>query len=77
MSPAEGEPRRGGVEHAPQQESWTVGRREPPLTELLDDPMIRLIWARDRIEPERGRAIVRSLQATLRRRCAGSQIKSA
>jgi hypothetical protein len=36
---------------------------EPRLDELLDDPMMRLLWRRDRLEPSLARAAVRALQA--------------
>jgi hypothetical protein len=48
---------------------------EPRLDELLDDPMMRLLWRSDRLEPPRARAAVRALQALVRdedRRGAGS-----
>ena len=28
--------------------------REPPLTELLDDPIMALLWRADRLDPGRG-----------------------
>jgi hypothetical protein len=36
---------------------------EPRLDELLDDPMMKLLWRRDRLEPPLARAAVRALQA--------------
>jgi hypothetical protein len=38
-------------------------RGEPRLDELLDDPMMGLLWRRDRLEPSLARAAVRALQA--------------
>ncbi|HEX6013703.1 MAG TPA: hypothetical protein VFY87_18270 [Geminicoccaceae bacterium] len=39
---------------------------EPRLDELLDDPMMKLLWRRDRLEPALARAAVRALQALVR-----------
>ena len=39
------------------------GRREPRLEELMEDPMMGLIWRRDGLEPVRARQTVRELQA--------------
>jgi hypothetical protein len=36
------------------------------LDELLDDPMMRLLWRRDRLEPSLARAAVLALQALVR-----------
>ncbi|MFO1075617.1 MAG: hypothetical protein U1E17_23530 [Geminicoccaceae bacterium] len=52
-------------------------RREPLLAELLEDPIMRLLWARDRLEPERARAIVRALQAMLRGHATGLVVRAA
>lgn len=41
---------------------------EPRLQELLDDPMMSLVWRRDGLEPSVARATVRSLQALVRGR---------
>jgi hypothetical protein len=41
---------------------------EPRLEELLEDPIMRLIWRRDRLDPYVARARVRALQAALRAR---------
>ena len=35
-----------------------LGNREPPLGEVLDDPIVRLIMARDRLLPDEVRAHV-------------------
>jgi hypothetical protein len=43
---------------------WSLGdRREPRLEELMEDPMMGLIWRRDGLEPVRARQTVRELQA--------------
>jgi hypothetical protein len=56
---AAAEPHRdGGWEHREQ--------GEPRLDELLDDPMMGLLWRRDRLEPSLARAAVRALQALVR-----------
>lgn len=78
MRPAEIEPRRGSLEHACAQGTWmAAGRREPLLAELLEDPIMRLLWARDRLEPERARAIVRALQAMLHGHATGLVVRAA
>ena len=35
-----------------------LGNREPPLDEVFDDPIVRLVMARDRIPPDEVRAYV-------------------
>ncbi len=46
---------------------WNVGRTgEPRLEELLEDPMMGLIWRRDGLEPMRARQTLRELQAFVR-----------
>jgi hypothetical protein len=46
---------------------WTLGQnREPRLEELLEDPMMGLIWRRDGLEPIRARQTLRELQAIVR-----------
>ena len=40
--------------------------REPPLAELLDDPIVALLWRADRLDPAEMRAEVRALQLKLR-----------
>jgi hypothetical protein len=41
-----------------------MGRRgEPRLEELMEDPMMGLIWRRDGLEPVRARQTLRELQA--------------
>jgi hypothetical protein len=45
---------------------------EPPLQDLLDDPMMSLVWRRDGLEPQTARAMVQALQAMLRSRHDGS-----
>jgi hypothetical protein len=39
---------------------------EPCLDELLDDPMMELLWRRDGLEPRRARDAVLALQALVR-----------
>ena len=46
--------------------SWTAG--EPRLEDVLDDPIVALLWRRDRLEPTSARAAVRDLQALVRGR---------
>jgi hypothetical protein len=46
---------------------WSIGRRgEPRLEELMEDPMMGLIWRRDGLEPMRARQTLRELQAFVR-----------
>jgi hypothetical protein len=40
---------------------------EPPLSELLDDPIMALLWRADDLEPATARATVRALQAKVRK----------
>lgn len=42
-------------------------RAEPGLDELLQDPIMALLWRRDGIEPDRARMTVRDLQMLVRR----------
>ena len=43
---------------------WSLGRKgEPRLEELMEDPMMSLIWRRDGLEPVRARQTLRELQA--------------
>ena len=43
---------------------WSLGRKgEPRLEELMEDPMMSLIWRRDGLEPVRARETLRELQA--------------
>jgi hypothetical protein len=46
---------------------------EPSLDELLDDPMMHLLWRRDRLEPDTARAIVYALEVLMRWRQLGSE----
>ncbi len=49
--------------------SWPrAGQREPGLDELLDDPIMALLWRGDRLEPRSARATVLGLREVLRRR---------
>ena len=73
MPPARLELRRLGLEHlascATPEVTWVAnGRREPPLAELLEDPIMALLWASDGLDPAAARATVRSLQALVRGR---------
>lgn len=46
---------------------WSVGRKgEPRLEELMEDPMMGLIWRRDGLEPVHARQTLRELQAVVR-----------
>ncbi|MFO1038472.1 MAG: hypothetical protein U1E45_16665 [Geminicoccaceae bacterium] len=40
---------------------------EPPLAELLDDPIMTQLWRSDRLDPERARATVLQLQRIVRK----------
>lgn len=43
---------------------WSMGRKgEPRLEELMEDPMMGLIWRRDGLEPIHARETMRELQA--------------
>ena len=44
------------------------GNREPPLDELFDDPIVRLLMARDGLPPGEARACVERVRASLRER---------
>jgi hypothetical protein len=39
---------------------------EPPLSELLNDPITHLLWRADRLEPAEARAMLRAFQVKLR-----------
>lgn len=43
-----------------------LGNREPPLDEVLDDPIVRLVMARDRLPPEKVRDHVEAIRCRLR-----------
>ncbi|HZB91838.1 MAG TPA: hypothetical protein VE397_10380 [Stellaceae bacterium] len=45
-----------------------VGNREPPLDEVLDDPIVRLVMARDGLPPEEVRAHIESARRRLQQR---------
>ena len=46
---------------------WSVSRQgEPRLEELMEDPMMGLIWRRDGLEPVHARQTLRELQAVVR-----------
>ena len=46
------------------------GNREPPLDEVFDDPIVRLLMQRDRLPPDEARACVERVRASLRERKA-------
>lgn len=46
--------------------AWERGA-EPTLDEVLDDPMMALLWRADSLEPVKARATVMSLQALVKR----------
>ena len=59
----------GGETAAPEAGSWALwGRREPPLAELLEDPLMALLWRSDGLDPAAARATVRALQVRVRNR---------
>ncbi|HEX6014278.1 MAG TPA: hypothetical protein VFY87_21285 [Geminicoccaceae bacterium] len=41
---------------------------EPALDELLDDPIMALLWRGDRLDPARARAAVQALRVLVRHR---------
>jgi hypothetical protein len=47
------------------------GNREPPLDEVLDDPIVRLVMARDRLTREEVQAQIEAAQRR-RRNCRRS-----
>ena len=53
--------------------------REPPLAELLDDPIMALLWRADRLDPDGVRAEVRALRLSMRqlRRAGGPPASAA
>jgi hypothetical protein len=44
-----------------------LGNREPPLDEMFDDPIVRLVMARDRLLPDDVRAYVEAAVRRLRK----------
>jgi hypothetical protein len=69
---------------APVGELWEAGgvwqaqsTREPELDELLDDPIMTLLWKGDRLEPSSARATVMELQQLLRRRQGSGRLPAA
>jgi hypothetical protein len=46
---------------------------EPRLEELLDDPIMALLWRRDRLDPAAARAAVLALRALVRGRAAAGE----
>jgi hypothetical protein len=49
-------------------EAGDAGPREPRLDELLDDPIMAMLWRGDRLDPRSARATVLALKEVLRRR---------
>jgi hypothetical protein len=45
-----------------------LGNREPPLEEVFDDPIVRLLMVRDRLPADEARACVERVRAALRER---------
>ncbi len=45
-----------------------LGNREPPLDEVFDDHIVRLVMARDRLAPEEVRTQVEAARHQLRKR---------
>jgi hypothetical protein len=52
----------GGSLPEPEEEPYTEGGVEPPLDELLDDPLVHLMMRADRLEPEQVRRLLTSGQ---------------
>lgn len=52
---------------SPQPRQGVPTRREPRLDELLDDPIMALLWHGDRLEPRAARAAVLGLREVVRR----------
>jgi hypothetical protein len=46
------------------------GNREPSLDEVFDDPIVRLLMARDGLPPDEARACVERVRVALRERAA-------
>lgn len=47
---------------------WPAGRSgEPPLDELIDDTIMRLLWRADGLEPAKARATLLGLQDLVQR----------
>ena len=72
----EQEHRSAGLERAGQRTAddgrWDPrGNGEPCLDDLLDDPIMALLWRCDQLEPAAARATVRALQALVRSRRHG------
>lgn len=50
-------------------DGWSSARRgEPRLEELMEDPIMGLLWRRDGLEPNRARQTLRELGAIVRAR---------
>ena len=65
--------------HAAAEGAWRhKAEWEPALAELLDDPIMALLWRADRLDPEGVRAEVRAWQVSMRQlRRAGPQAPAA
>jgi hypothetical protein len=50
----------GAAAWEPPQGPYTAGGVEPPLDEVLDDPVIHLVMRADRLEPEQVRRLLAS-----------------
>jgi hypothetical protein len=44
-----------------------LGNREPPLDEVLDDPIVRLVMSRDRLTRDEVRAQIEAARQQLRK----------
>ena len=51
-----------------------VGNREPPLDEVLNDPIVRLVMARDGLPPEEARAHIEAARRRLRERRRSAEV---
>ena len=49
-------------------DGWNAKQREPRLEELMEDPMMGLLWRRDGLEPSRARETLRKLRAIVQAR---------
>ena len=49
-------------------DGWNATQREPRLEELMEDPMMGLLWRRDGLEPSRARETLRKLRAIVQAR---------
>ena len=49
-------------------DGWNAMQREPRLEELMEDPMMGLLWRLDGLEPSRARETLRKLRAIVQAR---------